>query len=86
MLESWAAWTAVLKRIDPAYEIPDPSKLSQQKLVKTLREIVGYARDTFNSQFAPDDEQKDAPADLEDRPDQAMVAGTPDASEQAPAF
>jgi hypothetical protein len=59
MLEAWKAWADVLRRLDPGYEIPDPTRLSGPKLVERLREIVGYTRDTYANLFDRDDESSE---------------------------
>lgn len=58
MLAAWAAWTAVMKRLDSSYEIPDPETLSNPRLVEALRGVVGYANDIYAQTF-DDDERSD---------------------------
>lgn len=79
MLASWNDWAAVTRRLDSAYEIPDPSKLANPRLVKTLRDMVGYARQTHDSIYGaaeePDDDEVDVAEmatddDLIDGPDE----------------
>ena len=60
MLAAWESWAAVLRRLDPAYEIKEPSKLNTRALVAELRGIVGHATTTFDSIYGPRDV---APAD-----------------------
>lgn len=54
MAASWQQWTDVLRRLDPAYEIKDATKLTPRALVAELRVIVSYARHTYESCFGSD--------------------------------
>jgi hypothetical protein len=59
MLAAWDAWAAVLRRLDPAYEIKDPSRLNAQRLVAELRGVVGYARETYDQVYGGRDDEDD---------------------------
>lgn len=66
MLVSWNDWAAVTRRLDPSYEIPDPSRLSNPRLVDVLRGLVGYARSVHESVVAADSDPGDDELEDED--------------------
>lgn len=95
VLASWDAWAAALRRLDSKYEIPDPQKLANPRLVERLQEIVSYARHTWDSIYGDDDATEEVDDDETTRQldeeaealDQALAADEPaEQPEPAPAF
>lgn len=58
MLKAWSDWATFVKRLDPAYEVRDATKLNGRELVHALREMVGYARGIAEE---PSDDEIEAP-------------------------